>query len=87
MFGLTDRGNKITVNSVWVMFWYDRTYMVGIGKRVQTCTNHWKTKTLVNKPKHRNFNETSKPKVESNTTNTTTYEKLPSDDDKRIWIS
>ena len=32
MFGLTDRGNKITVNSVWVMFWYDRTYMVGIGK-------------------------------------------------------
>ena len=36
MFGLTDRGNKISVNSVWVMFWYDRTYMVGIGKNVQT---------------------------------------------------
>ena len=36
MFGLTDRGNKITVNSVWVMFWYDRTYMVVFGKNVQT---------------------------------------------------
>ena len=35
MFGLTDRGNKITVNSVWVMFWYDRTYIVGIGKTTE----------------------------------------------------
>ena len=45
MFGLTDRGNKITVNSVWVMLWFHRTYMVLIGKRVQT------SEKLVNKPK------------------------------------
>ena len=36
MFGLADRGNKITVNSVWVMFWYYWTYMVDIGKKLQT---------------------------------------------------
>ena len=36
MFGLTDRGNKIKVNLVWVMFWYCWTYMVAIGKKLQT---------------------------------------------------
>ena len=45
MFGLTDRGNKIAVNSVWVMFWFHRTNMVVIGKRVQT------SEKLIDKPK------------------------------------
>ena len=35
MFGLTDRGNEITLNSVCVMFWYDKTYMVVISRSVQ----------------------------------------------------
>ena len=35
MFGLTDHENKITANSVWGMSWYDRAYMVVIGKSVQ----------------------------------------------------
>ena len=58
MFGLTDRGNKITVNSVWGMFWYDRAYMVVIGKSVQTTEN---LKLWLTNP-NRNFNETSKPR-------------------------
>ena len=45
MFGLTGNGNKITVNSVSVMFWFHRTYMVVIGKRVQT------SEKLIGKPK------------------------------------
>ena len=39
MFGLTDRGKKIEVNSVWVMFWYYWTYMIAIGKKLQTKEN------------------------------------------------
>ena len=35
MFGFWP-GNKIKVNSVWVMFWYYWTYMVAIGKKLQT---------------------------------------------------
>ena len=58
MFGLTDRWNKITVNSVWVMFWYDRTYIVVIGNSVQTTE---KLKRWFTNP-NRNFNETSKPR-------------------------
>ena len=47
MFGLTGRGNKITVNSVWVIFCFGftGTYMVVIGKRVQT------SEKLIDKPK------------------------------------
>ena len=48
IFELADRRIKIKVNSVWVMFWYNRTYMAVIGKRVQTTE---KLKTLVNKGK------------------------------------
>ena len=58
MFGLTDRGNKITVKSVWVMFWYDRTYMVVFGKSSQTTE---KLKLWLTNP-NRNFDETSKPR-------------------------
>ena len=68
MFGLTDRGNNITVNSVWVMFLYDKTYMVVIGKRAQTTQ---KLKLWLINP-NRNFNETSKPRSA-----------LTSDNDKR----
>ena len=48
MFGLADCGNKIKVNSVWVMFWYFWTYMVAIGKELQT---NEKLRLWVNKPK------------------------------------
>ena len=58
MFGLTDRGNKITVKSVWVMFWYDRTYMVVFGKSSQTTE---KLKLWLTNP-NRNFDDTSKPR-------------------------
>ena len=56
MFGLTDRGNKITVKSVWEMFRFDRTYMVVFGKSSQTAE---KLKLWLTKP-NRNFDETSK---------------------------
>ena len=35
MFGLADRGNIITVTSMWVMFWYYWSYVVAIGKKLQ----------------------------------------------------
>ena len=58
MFGLADRRIKIKVNSVWVMFWYNRTYMAVIGKRVQTNEKRklWLTKA------NRNFKETNVPR-------------------------
>ena len=56
MFGLNDRGNEITLNSVWVMFWYDKTYMVVIGRSVQIAE---KLKLWLTNPS-RNFNETNK---------------------------
>ena len=58
MFVVTDRGNKITLNSVWGMFWYDRAYMVVISKSVQTTE---KLRLRLTNP-NRNFNETSKPR-------------------------
>ena len=58
MFVVTDRGNKITLNSVWGMFWYDRAYMVVISKSVQTTE---KLRLWLTNP-NRNFNETSKPR-------------------------
>ena len=80
MSELAGRRIKIKVDSVWVMFWYNRTYMVVIGKRVQTNEkpNLWLTNA------NRNFNETIMyHKVSSNITNTTTYQKLTSDNGKR----
>ena len=58
MFGLTDHENKITANSVWGMSWYDRAYMVVIGKSVQITK---KLKLWLTNP-NRNLNETSKPR-------------------------
>ena len=58
MFGLADCGNKIKVNSVWVMFWYFWTYMVAIGKKLQT---NEKLRRLLTNP-NRNFNETNEPR-------------------------
>ena len=59
MFGLADRaGNKIKVNSVWVMFWYHWTYMVAIGKKLRTND---KLKRWLTNP-NRNFNETNEPR-------------------------
>ena len=55
MSELADRRIKIKVNSVWVMFWYNRTYMVVIGKRVQT---NEKLKLWLKNP-NRNFKETN----------------------------
>ena len=57
MFGLTDRGNEITLNSVCVMFWYDETYMVVISRSVQIAE---KLKLWLTNPSW-NFNETNKP--------------------------
>ena len=53
MFRLADRGNKITVNSVWLMLWYYWTYMVHVGKKLQTNEKlkHWLTNS------NRNFNK------------------------------
>ena len=64
MFGLTGNGNKTTVNSVSVMFWFHRTYMVVIGKRVQTSEKLklWLTNS------NRNFKETKYTKASSNVT-------------------
>ena len=58
MSELAGRRIKIKVDSVWVMFWYNRTYMVVIGKRVQTNEkpNLWLTNP------NRNFNETNAPR-------------------------
>ena len=57
MLGLADRGSKITVNSVWVMFWYNWTYMVAIGKKQQT--NDKLERWLTNP--NRSFNEADEP--------------------------
>ena len=57
MFGLTDRGNEITLNWVCVMFWYDKTYMVVISRSVEIAE---KLKLWLTNPSW-NFNETNKP--------------------------
>ena len=57
MFGLTDRGNEITLNSVCVMFWYDKTYMVVISRSVEIAE---KLKLWLTNPSW-NFNETNEP--------------------------
>ena len=49
--------NKNKVNSVWVMFWYYWTYVVVIGKKLQT--NDKLIRWLTNP--NRNFNETNEP--------------------------
>ena len=69
MFGLADRGNKIKVNSVWVMFCYYWADVVAIGKKLQT--NEKLIKTLVNTPKQE-LQRDLWTKVSSNITNTTT---------------
>ena len=58
MFGLTGRGNKIKVDSVWVMFWYYWAYMIAIGKKLQT--NDKIIRWLTNP--NWNFNETNEPR-------------------------
>ena len=58
MFELTDRKIIIKVDSVWVMFWYNRTYTVLIGKRVQLTIK--KLKLWLTNP-NRNFKETNVP--------------------------
>jgi len=59
MSGLTDRGRikSKPVNLVLVMFWYYWTYMVAIGKKLQT---NEKLKRWLTNP-DRNFNETNEP--------------------------
>ena len=58
MFGLAERGNKIKVTSVWIMFWYYWTYMVAIGKKLQT---NEKPKGWLTNPNGK-FNETNEPR-------------------------
>ena len=67
---------KNEVNSVWVMFWYYWAYTVAIDKRLLTNDK------LITKSK-KELQRDQWTKVRSNITNSTTYQKLTSDNSKR----